>query len=338
MDPHQVHFMTIALPKFVEALMKRDYSDKEYHPLVANEFFKNVLSMIAKYACQFPQHSIVSLLSSLLSPTKFKFYTNYGVVRPGQTTQENSSMTDNADNAAAAADISGMQQSVVTSIDDEVWKEILAIGDTCDFLDNDCVFQAKVKAISPYNTEMELEYPNTARPSSWMSKCDPRVYQQGTGHFHVTSDSVDSEDEKKPLEEWRVSLVVNSPIDFKDSTGAWFQAVVLEIEDEKVRTATTDVGRRVKVYWPDDVAWYNGTVLAYDGVKRVIEYDDGEQETLDLADQKYEWLTAAVAVAAATTTTNVTSSKDSKDELKATQNEAAKDKEKKEEEEDVIYR
>ena len=58
MDPHQVHFLTIALPKFVEALMKRDYSDKEYHPLVANEFFKNVLSMIAKYACQFPQHSI----------------------------------------------------------------------------------------------------------------------------------------------------------------------------------------------------------------------------------------------------------------------------------------
>ena len=42
------------------------------------------------------------------------------------------------------------------------------------------------------------------------------------------------------------------------------------------------------VYWPDDDTYYKGTVVEnFDDYKCRILYDDGEEEVLDLREQKY---------------------------------------------------
>ncbi|KAK9817206.1 hypothetical protein WJX72_011062 [[Myrmecia] bisecta] len=45
------------------------------------------------------------------------------------------------------------------------------------------------------------------------------------------------------------------------------------------------VGRRVAVYWASDRRYYTGTVAVYNGKKKrhVIQYDDGDQEKLDMS-------------------------------------------------------
>ena len=51
-------------------------------------------------------------------------------------------------------------------------------------------------------------------------------------------------------------------------------------------------GRRVRVYWPDDDAWFTGTVRRFDprtGLHTVC-YDDGDREQLMLAVERFEWL------------------------------------------------
>jgi len=52
------------------------------------------------------------------------------------------------------------------------------------------------------------------------------------------------------------------------------------------------VGRRVKVYWPLDKAWYEGSVKSFDKStsKHVVRYLDDEEESLILAQEKIEWL------------------------------------------------
>ncbi|KAH1195676.1 DNA mismatch repair protein MSH6 [Glycine max] len=52
------------------------------------------------------------------------------------------------------------------------------------------------------------------------------------------------------------------------------------------------IGRRIKVYWPLDKAWYEGSVKSFDSLtsKHVVRYDDGEEESLDLSKEKIEWL------------------------------------------------
>ncbi|BAT86257.1 DNA mismatch repair protein [Vigna angularis] len=52
------------------------------------------------------------------------------------------------------------------------------------------------------------------------------------------------------------------------------------------------VGRRVKVYWPLDKAWYEGSIKSFDKStsKHVIRYLDDEEESLILAEEKIEWL------------------------------------------------
>ncbi|KAI5057501.1 hypothetical protein GOP47_0027516 [Adiantum capillus-veneris] len=51
------------------------------------------------------------------------------------------------------------------------------------------------------------------------------------------------------------------------------------------------VGRRVEVYWPLDAAWYHGLISAYDNVqkKHKVSYDDGEEEWLYLAREKFKY-------------------------------------------------
>ncbi|KAK3133294.1 hypothetical protein QOZ80_6AG0534770 [Eleusine coracana subsp. coracana] len=55
--------------------------------------------------------------------------------------------------------------------------------------------------------------------------------------------------------------------------------------------AADAVGRRLRVYWPLDDAWYKGEVESYDSGSRKhrVKYDDGDEEEVDLAKEKFEW-------------------------------------------------
>ncbi|KAF8006661.1 hypothetical protein BT93_K0846 [Corymbia citriodora subsp. variegata] len=50
--------------------------------------------------------------------------------------------------------------------------------------------------------------------------------------------------------------------------------------------------RRIRVYWPLDGAWYEGCVGSFDegSGKHLVRYDDAEEELLDLAKEKVEWI------------------------------------------------
>lgn len=54
--------------------------------------------------------------------------------------------------------------------------------------------------------------------------------------------------------------------------------------------------RRVRVYWPLDKSWYEGLVKSYDdeSKKHLIQYDDCEEELLDLSNEKIEWVEPCV--------------------------------------------
>ncbi|XP_021770096.1 DNA mismatch repair protein MSH6-like isoform X2 [Chenopodium quinoa] len=52
------------------------------------------------------------------------------------------------------------------------------------------------------------------------------------------------------------------------------------------------VNRRIRVYWPIDEAWYEGCVKSFDKVsgKHLVEYDDNEEEMIDLSKEEVEWI------------------------------------------------
>lgn len=49
---------------------------------------------------------------------------------------------------------------------------------------------------------------------------------------------------------------------------------------------------RIRVYWPLDKKWYEGRVTSYDKTSRKhsVLYDDGEEELLELGEEKIEWI------------------------------------------------
>lgn len=57
-------------------------------------------------------------------------------------------------------------------------------------------------------------------------------------------------------------------------------------------TPESKIGRRLKVYWPLDKAWYEGRVKAYNASddNYVVLYDDGDKENVDIVREKVEWL------------------------------------------------
>ncbi|XP_019440010.1 PREDICTED: sister chromatid cohesion protein PDS5 homolog A-B [Lupinus angustifolius] len=84
---------------------------------------------------------------------------------------------------------------------------------------------------------------------------------------------------------------------FKSSTGSTKKAkrksiggLVKCTAKEGENDAEDLIGCRVKVWWPLDKQFYEGTVKSYDPVKRkhVIFYDDGEVETLRLEKERWE--------------------------------------------------
>ncbi|XP_030451393.2 DNA mismatch repair protein MSH6 [Syzygium oleosum] len=50
--------------------------------------------------------------------------------------------------------------------------------------------------------------------------------------------------------------------------------------------------RRIRVYWPLDGAWYEGCVKSFDegSGKHLVQYDDAEEELLDLGKERIEWI------------------------------------------------
>ncbi|XP_030532528.2 DNA mismatch repair protein MSH6 [Rhodamnia argentea] len=52
------------------------------------------------------------------------------------------------------------------------------------------------------------------------------------------------------------------------------------------------LSKRVRVYWPLDKAWYEGCVKSFDegSGKHLVQYDDAEEELLDLGKEKIEWV------------------------------------------------
>ncbi|KAI5077327.1 hypothetical protein GOP47_0007151 [Adiantum capillus-veneris] len=52
----------------------------------------------------------------------------------------------------------------------------------------------------------------------------------------------------------------------------------------------TILGKRLKVYWPLDDAWYEGTVKEYVSPNYLIQYDDGDEEAISLKNEKFEWI------------------------------------------------
>ncbi len=53
------------------------------------------------------------------------------------------------------------------------------------------------------------------------------------------------------------------------------------------------VGRRLRVFWPDEGEWYCGEVTRFDARTgwHSVFYDDGDREQLVLADEQIEWVT-----------------------------------------------
>ncbi|KAL5863022.1 hypothetical protein ACOSQ3_000536 [Xanthoceras sorbifolium] len=57
------------------------------------------------------------------------------------------------------------------------------------------------------------------------------------------------------------------------------------------------VGKRIRVYWPLDKTWYEGCVKSFDkeNNKHLIQYEDDEEESLDLGKEKIEWVQPSVS-------------------------------------------
>ncbi|GMH02314.1 hypothetical protein Nepgr_004153 [Nepenthes gracilis] len=56
------------------------------------------------------------------------------------------------------------------------------------------------------------------------------------------------------------------------------------------------VDNRVRVYWPLDEEWYEGCIKSFDkrSGKHLVQYDDADEELLDLSMEKFEWMEGSV--------------------------------------------
>ena len=52
------------------------------------------------------------------------------------------------------------------------------------------------------------------------------------------------------------------------------------------------VNDRIAIYWPNDDEWYEGVITEYDSFKKQhkVNYDDGQVESLNLANEKFKIL------------------------------------------------
>ncbi|KAH9551678.1 hypothetical protein CY35_09G025900 [Sphagnum magellanicum] len=82
-------------------------------------------------------------------------------------------------------------------------------------------------------------------------------------------------------------------------TGSRASPVVSSTTSESLLQGTTTgsrpelvIGKKLQVYWPLDKRWYAGCIKSYNAKlgKHVVEYEDGEEESLVLDDEKVIWL------------------------------------------------
>ncbi|KAL8142654.1 hypothetical protein V2J09_015686, partial [Rumex salicifolius] len=67
-------------------------------------------------------------------------------------------------------------------------------------------------------------------------------------------------------------------------------------ENDKELYGDEVINKRIRVYWPLDKSWYEGCVKSFNKMsgKHLIQYEDGEEELLDLSKEKIEWLEGSV--------------------------------------------
>ncbi|XP_052202535.1 DNA mismatch repair protein MSH6 [Diospyros lotus] len=65
-----------------------------------------------------------------------------------------------------------------------------------------------------------------------------------------------------------------------------------DLTPNKKRLGEEVLNKRIRVYWPLDQSWYEGCVKSFDksSGKHLIQYDDAEEELLDLEKEKIEWV------------------------------------------------
>ena len=61
---------------------------------------------------------------------------------------------------------------------------------------------------------------------------------------------------------------------------------------EKIKLDESCIGKKIKVFWPDDGVYYRGKILSFDSdsKKHEIEYKDGVVEFLKISREKIEWV------------------------------------------------
>ena len=94
----------------------------------------------------------------------------------------------------------------------------------------------------------------------------------------------------------RVRLDAQAPIR-PATTNDPAEAAAAAAAATRPRPGREAVGWRVCVWWPDDAAWYAGSVVSYDGARHAIKYDDGDEEALDLSREKHEFVAARSSLA-----------------------------------------
>ncbi|KAL2556591.1 DNA mismatch repair protein MSH6 [Forsythia ovata] len=63
-------------------------------------------------------------------------------------------------------------------------------------------------------------------------------------------------------------------------------------DSSKRSCAEEVIDKRIRVYWPLDNVWYEGCVISFDRIsgKHLVRYDDGDNELLNLSEEKIEWI------------------------------------------------
>ena len=58
--------------------------------------------------------------------------------------------------------------------------------------------------------------------------------------------------------------------------------------------------KRIRVWWPDEKRWYSGVIAAFNARKGLhwVEYDDGDEEWVDLRKERWEWRRGNAPIAA----------------------------------------
>ncbi|XP_024383481.1 uncharacterized protein [Physcomitrium patens] len=63
------------------------------------------------------------------------------------------------------------------------------------------------------------------------------------------------------------------------------------------RLGTDAISKRVEVFWPIDNIWYKGTIVAVFSTQFCVDYDDGDQETLEFGKEKVRLLSTTKKIA-----------------------------------------